>query len=534
METPDKFLAIRAAQQSIEAAKAHGYSEFEAWLTAGGDDRSLILDSGANKYHIAPQPIDSSAVFRGSCTGNPPTQRGYDAAQKLYDSELKPAIAKEETDPTILDGVLRGVFENQRQRLANLLQLPEGTEVILCPSGSDAEYLPLAIARALKGEGTTIVNGVTQLKEIGAGTAPASIGEYFSTHAPLVGELNGKSYLAGWDKADQLQDASVAIPARSRDGEVVDATAEMKAFSDEAIAKGQYPIIHGVFGGKTGLRDEQMPGSADGGDTSLGVVDACQGRFSLAELHDWLDKDSLVLYTGSKFYQAPPFCGAVLVPKRIADKLRKAPAPEPTITLLSAEGLGGFLTDKELSDCLSNWKDHLVNDHANNVGLALRWEAGLAGMEALLGNPDLDDAKLTAAVDEWATTVTGLVNSESVLDAWCTERSIVSIRMAKNGSNDEWLSMAEARDLYRWMSMDVSGLVPDATPEEKEAMSKPAYLGQPVDVSETHAIVRIALGVDSMLSYLENPEGTLDEDRRTVKKIAAVAKHFNTLKKSGQ
>ena len=94
--------------------------------------------------------------------------------------------------------------------------------------------------------------------------------------------------------------------------------------------------------------------------------------------------------------------------------------------------------------------------------------------------------------------------------------------------------MAEARDLYRWMSMDVSGLVPDATPEEKEAMSKPAYLGQPVDVSETHAIVRIALGVDSMLSYLENPEGTLDEDRRTVKKIAAVAKHFNTLKKSGQ
>merc|ERR1712070_498397 len=103
----------------------------------------------------------------------------------------------------------------------------------------------------------------------------------------------------------------------------------MNDFIQQSEAKGSYPIVHGVFGGKTGLRDESMPGSLDVGERSLGVVDACQGRFSLEELKEWLDQDSLVLFTASKFYQAPPFCGAVIVPPRIAQKLRDAPVPQP-------------------------------------------------------------------------------------------------------------------------------------------------------------------------------------------------------------
>lgn len=51
------------------------------------------------------------------------------------------------------------------------------------------------------------------------------------------------------------------------------------------------------------MRDEIMPGSLEGGDRSLGVIDACQGRFTLEELSQWLEKDSIVLFTSSKFYQ---------------------------------------------------------------------------------------------------------------------------------------------------------------------------------------------------------------------------------------
>jgi hypothetical protein len=149
-------------------------------------------------------------------------------------------------------------------------------------------------------------------------------------------------------------------------------------------------------------------------------------------------------------------------------------------------------------------------------------------MEALA---PISDEECTAAVSEWASSVVKMVEEEDLLDAWWVERSIVSIRVA-SGADKSWLRMDDLRQLFRWMSMDVSGAVPTATPQECEALSKIAYIGQPVDVSETHAVVRIALGVESLLSYIKDPD-SLKEDRWVVKKMAAVAKHFKTLKQSG-
>jgi len=509
--------ADRAAEEARAAAKLFGFSEFESWLTTGGDDRSLILEnSGANKYHIKPQAIDSSHIFRGSCTGNPPTDRGYEAAKKLFEERIEGKTGQE------LDMVLRDIFATQRYRLSVVLNLPRGSEIILCPSGSDAEYIPVAIAKTLHPE-ATIRNGVTQLNEIGAGTAPAAVGEYFSTHAPFIGKLeDGVKMLDGFDGVE-----GCIVPARTKEGDVVDASLKMKEFTDECLNNGHYPIVHGVFGGKTGVRDTVMPPSLEGAKKSLGVVDACQGRFSLEEMNSWMEQDSLVLFTTSKFYQAPPFCGAVIVPPTIAEQLFQS--SNPPIDMLTDNGLGAYLTDKELPHCLKSWTTYLRDEGKNNVGLALRWEAGLVAMEKLAS---VSDDKRTAVVDEWAGIVTEMVKNESPqLDPWCIERSIISIRMSNNDGG--WLNMKEARDLYRWMSMDVAAAVPDATEEEKEALSTVAYIGQPVSVSESHAIVRIALGVESLLSYISDKDTTLKEDKCTVKKLAAISKHFSTLKESG-
>lgn len=443
---------------------------------------------------------------------------------KLFEEKLASKKTPEEVEDALTE-----IFENQRQRIAAALELPEGVEVALCPSGSDAEYLPIAIARALQPEtqkGKKIVNIVTQLKEIGAGTNIAAGGTYFSTHAPLYGKVpDGVTRLSGFGE-DGLEE--VSIPARERDGNVLDAS----KIASEIAAKesDSYPILHGVFGGKTGLRDEVMPPSGDAGNSSLGVIDACQGRFSLEELHGWLEQDSIVLFTGSKFYQAPPFCGAIFIPKNIANKLREASAPGP-MEMYGEDGLGGFLSDKELPSCFDSWKPLLRrgDEASNNVGLALRWEAGLAGMEALSKTPDTARVE---AVEKWATTLTDMVQSKSgELDAWCVERSIVSIRLKKDDGNG-WLNMSELRDVYRYMSMDVSSAVPSASDDEQEALSTCCFVGQPVDVSETHAILRIALGSESLANYLDNPEATLKEDELAVRKLAAIAKNFTTLKES--
>lgn len=515
--------ATMASQEAYDQAQAFGFSDFECWLTTGGDDRSLILKSGANKYHIQPQPINTGDIFRGSCTGNPPTARGYKAAQSLFESNIS-GLSKSELDDSI-----RSIYANQQSRIAKFLKLPPGAAVILCPSGSDAEYIPIAIAKALAGKAgdkvsnAQIRNGVTQFNEIGAGTAPAAIGKYFSTHAPLIGKLSDdQTYLKGFEQLE-----GPVIAARSRDGNVLDAAGEMKTFTEDSMANGLYPIVHGVFGGKTGVRDAVMPPSlGQAASQSLGVVDACQGRFSDAEMQEWMEQDSLVLFTSSKFYQAPPFCGAVLVPPSIAQKLA---SPETSIPseMMSPQGLGGFMTDKELPECLSSWASFLAKEDTNNVGLALRWEAGLAGMEA---TSSLNDGARDLIVKEWAGKVTNMVKEANNIDVFSVQRSIISIRIQK--ANGDWLNMKEARELYRWMSMDLGGFS-DSLPEEKEALSQVAYIGQPVDVSDDFAIVRIALGAESLLSFSEDKEKTLAEDELAVRKLAAIGKNFENLQKSG-
>ena len=143
-----------------------------------------------------------------------------------------------------------------------------------------------------------------------------------------------------------------------------------------------------------------------------------------------------------------------------------ATASSPKDMLVGDTGLAAFLTDKELPSCLENWKGILKNESKNNVGLALRWEAGLAAMEALSTIPD--DSKMQLS-NEWASIVKKMVDEAEMIDTFCVERSIVSIRIAKNGGG--WLDMDEARNLYRWMSLDISAAVPSATPDDFKTLA---------------------------------------------------------------
>ena len=62
------------------------------------------------------------------------------------------------------------VMEGVRSRIKTLYNVPPGTEVFLCPSGSDAEYIPLLIAKTLN-KGRKIVNVVTCDAEVRSGVS---------------------------------------------------------------------------------------------------------------------------------------------------------------------------------------------------------------------------------------------------------------------------------------------------------------------------------------------------------------------------
>jgi len=74
-----------------------------------------------------------------------------------------------------------------RNRLTNIYGLEDGTGIFLMPSGSDAEYIPLVIAKLLNGMDSRISNIVTCNEEVGSGTLDASGGLFFSPVEPIPG-----------------------------------------------------------------------------------------------------------------------------------------------------------------------------------------------------------------------------------------------------------------------------------------------------------------------------------------------------------
>ena len=116
----------------------------------------------------------------------------------------------------------------------------------------------------------------------------------------------------------------------------------------------------------------------------LVVVDACQLRLSDAQIRADLRAGFMVMITGSKFAGGPPFSGALLLPSSLLARLDGLRPPQ---------GLAAY-------SAVCDWPATLRQsceaslDAEVNLGLALRWEAALAELEAYFA---LDEA-LRAAV----------------------------------------------------------------------------------------------------------------------------------------
>ena len=130
--------------------------------------------------------------------------------------------------------------------------------MFLTPSGSDAEYIPLIIAKAIHGQDKKIVNIVTCNDEVGSGTLGASGGRFFSPLEPIPG-YTGHMDVVEMDSpvlglAENVE--TVTVQARLASGEVVDAKPEIIKALEEAAIKDAMPIVHSVFGSKTGICQE--------------------------------------------------------------------------------------------------------------------------------------------------------------------------------------------------------------------------------------------------------------------------------------
>jgi hypothetical protein len=336
-------------------------------LTLGGDERQVVdWNTGLNSYGIDTRPTPWRAAF-GSCTASAPTFRAFDAARRLRLTLLHAAL-----DGRLDEVVATETRDMRATLLASLGIVAEpGTEVVLTPSGTDAEAVALAVALARGRPVHTIVVGSV---EIGRGSPPAATGCHFSPTVP-----SGRAVVAG-HPIDGVRPGDVTaaeVPIRDDEGFVL-APEVIAAHVDRALdaAPPGRVLLHVVEGSKTGIR-APLPEQVDQWEARYGatldvVVDAAQMRIDQPTVAAHLAAGRMIIVTGSKLFGGPPFSGAVLLPPALADRVRVVP---PTVT-----GLADYLAEADVPPGLAGLR--CVARPGVNLGLLARWAAALAEMRS--------------------------------------------------------------------------------------------------------------------------------------------------------
>ncbi len=430
-------------------------------LVSGCDER-IFLDpiTHKNKYFL--DPAQSEGLFqRGSCTCGTLTPSGLKSAQHFLESYP--------------DRHYESLIAEQAGRIRALFSPTDEFDVFFGPSGSDMMYLPLLFQSLLR-PGKKIVNIVSCPEELGSGSKMAAEAKYYATYTQF-GETVEKETLLDNSLTSQVE----YLDARGADGRILDRKELIKCIvqdnPDAAL------IGNLVFGSKSGISDD-LNIIDEVEQEVMWVVDMCQFRTDNALVHSLLQKGAMVMITGSKFFQSPPFCGALLVPRQWTDALRRVQIVSP-VSIFNR-----LFSAYDMPASLPGLRKGL--ERRENAGLRLRWNVALDEMEAY--------ARWTAAetnevIQDWNAAVTDrLRNSrlfELMPDQEMTNDSIVSFMVKVN---DEPLNNEQLKTLFKTLvTSQQSGF---------EGPFQNVFIGQPVQYGQC-SFIRLAIGSYSVRKLLE-------------------------------
>lgn len=481
-------------------------ASFETLLVLGGDDRMHLRPAtGLNKYGAAPH--QRAAVPFGSCTSSSPTRVGVQGARAaLYRMRRAARVAGEMG----VDNAAEHILHELRSELLHHLELTElDVDVAFSPSGTDVEYLALALTRG--GVDRPVVSVVVGPSEVGGGTTHAAGGKHFQKSVP-----SGEERTVGAPIDDELGAAvkvrtvvlrdedGVAHPQKDLDDEVV-------SLVDDAVASGAKVLLHVVAHSKTGVHApslacvDRLKTKYD--DDVVVMIDAAQGRVSRRGLREVLRKGHMVLFTGSKFYGGPPFSGALIVPQGLKTK---------ALTTYSS-GLRDYLTAADVPRSWTSLRSALPK--APNLGLVLRWKAAVAEIAhyyACDGKHRLD------ILQAWERDVPEVIGNSRIVrlvpvkpimadaDVRLLEsKTTVFPFFLHRTTDDAPLGMLAMKRIFHWLNRDISGLLPDLPGLQKAVLARRFHIGQPVllsgDADDERVVLRIALGGPLVTRVAEDP-----------------------------
>ncbi len=443
-------------------------------MSQGGDDRITIDErSGLNAYGCAPSPMTS--VMYSSSTASAISADAYRHVQ-AYHFRLRQRLQQE----TAHD-IYAGELEEARSRIRAAYRLSRTTDIAFGPSGTDLEYLALALALQ---SGQPVCNLVVEVEEVGSGCQFSQAGKYF---APRTAQ--GKAVAKG-DPLPGFAPERISVRTlkmRSDTGPVQGCRAHGEALSHaiaEALERGQRPLLHVIHRSKTGiiapdLAELDALSGRFGGRIDV-VVDACQGRISPDAIEGYLRRGAMVFITGSKFFGGPPFSAFALVPPRLSQRMNGDHAA-PT-------GLADFFA---LAEMPGAWRAcRSILPRSANFGMLLRLEAALFEIGRFFALPD-DRAEavikaFNAAIGKLGSDLPfQLVDAATADDLRGHDPSPLDRKMLHvveltlpDPHTGKPLDFDQARALYRLLYHDISAHF--ANPDDILTASEICHLGQPV------------------------------------------------------
>ncbi len=471
-----------AAQEDTDRMIAELALPTATLMSAGGDDRiTLDEQSGLNSYGCAPEPI--RAIAYSSSTASAISAAAFAHAHTVH-HQLRRAAQAGETAEALYTRFLR----QARARLRTLYGLDDGIDIAFGASGTDLEYLALAVARQ---SGQPVTNLVVEVDEVGSGCLYSQAGHYFAARTALGRDVDKGSYLDGFS----AENVTVrTLKTRSEAGPVLDETAYgalLEAAVSEALAHGRRPLVHIIHRSKTGIISPGLPVIdallAHHGSAIDLVVDACQARLSPLAVQAYLARGAMIFLTGSKFIGGPPFSAWALVPPVLAQRMRSGPLAVPGLADFFARG-----------DMPVKWAacDGRLGRHVN-FGLLLRLEAALFELQRLMALPQdrvdgviaafgaamrgLDDAmpfRLIEGAADDPSAGDHLATSAALPQPLDRKMLFVIALTLPHPAHGGPLSFEEARGVYRFLYTDMAHAVAQA--HDQLAAAEIIHLGQPV------------------------------------------------------
>jgi len=383
----------------------------------------------------------------------------------------------------------------QSRRLKSLLNYKGQNvfDVIFAPSGSDLAYIPMIFSEIINPGNKKLVL-LTCPEELGSGSQMAFLGKYF-------GDTNqfGERVEKGEDINPHYDISLSRFSARSKSGLILDHTASIK---DEISKHPEMSKIGAlVIGSKSGIEDDiSLIPKLD--SSVLWVVDLCQFRNSKKLVNELLEMNCMVMITGSKFYMAPPFCGVMLVPKKIGDPIKKAD--------VKADYLKGYSNIFSYYDFPSSYENvRKFLPKKQNKGLALRWEIALDEMERFNNIP-------VNEVNDLLKVWNGIVNE-------CISQSkYFSLMPHQEKTNSTIISFTVKDGKGSFLEYDkLRAFFKFIVTQEFDCFNgfKKVFFGQPVRYGHG-AFIRLALGSNNIYNLLKDPEeGRFSNDKALVQML---------------